>query len=106
MTQFPFRTTIFYASANLLLAGAVLYLSIPVAASWIFAAGAAGIAVCRLTQPVGKASVRGKRLHMFNVAAALLMLVASVFMFRRQNEWIACLSIAAMLQAYAVLADN
>ena len=96
----------FYASAVLLLAGAALYLAVPVVAPWIFAAGAAGIAVCRLTQPVGKVSVRAKRLHMFNVAAALLMLVASVFMFRGENEWIACLSIAAVLQVYVVLIEN
>lgn len=79
-----------------------MYLAMPLVAAYVFAVGAAGVAVSRLTQPVGNRSVRMKRLHTFNVVASLLMLVASVFMFRRDNAWIACLSIAAMLQLYAV----
>ncbi|MDR2496028.1 MAG: hypothetical protein LBD21_02750 [Tannerellaceae bacterium] len=102
MSNIPFRTIVFSVSGILVLAGAVLYMAAPHVAAAVFAVGAAGMAVSRLTQPVADTSVRMKRLHTFNVAAALLMVVASVFMFRRQNEWIACLSIAAMLQLYAV----
>ena len=102
MNNIPFRTIVFSISGILVLAGAVLYMSTPVVAAYLFAVGTAGVAVSRLTQPVKNTSVRMKRLHTFNVAASLLMVVASVFMFRGQNEWIACLSIAAMLQLYAV----
>ena len=40
------RTIVFNISALLLLAGAGLYLALPVAAPYLFAVGAAGITVC------------------------------------------------------------
>ena len=43
------RTIVFNISALLLLAGAGLYLALPVAAPYLFAVGAAGITVCYLT---------------------------------------------------------
>ena len=45
------RTIVFNISALLLLAGAGLYLALPVAAPYLFAVGAAGIAVSYLTMP-------------------------------------------------------
>lgn len=45
------RTIVFNISALLLLAGAGLYLALPVAAPYLFAIGAAGITVCYLTMP-------------------------------------------------------
>ncbi|GHV48555.1 hypothetical protein FACS1894181_04600 [Bacteroidia bacterium] len=96
------RTTIFTVSGILLLAGAVLYLSKLFFAPYLFAVGAAGIAICQLSAPVKHLSTRLRRLQTFNVIAALLMIVASVFMFKRQNEWIFCLTIAAILQLYVV----
>lgn len=45
------RTIVFNISALLLLAGAGLYLALPVAAPYLFAVGAAGITVCYLTMP-------------------------------------------------------
>ncbi|MDR0538078.1 MAG: hypothetical protein LBH04_08590 [Tannerellaceae bacterium] len=95
------RDIIYSASGLLLLAGAVLYLSQVFLAQYFFAVGAAGLAVSHLTAPVKHLSTRGRRLQTFNVIAGLLMLVASVFMFKRQNEWVICLAIAAILQCYA-----
>jgi hypothetical protein len=96
------RTLIFSSSAILLLSGAVLYITNLSFAPYLFALGAAGIAVCQLTKPVKHLDIRLRRLQTFNVIASLLMLVASVFMFKDQNEWILCLSIAAILQLYVV----
>lgn len=96
------RTILFTVSGILLLVGAVLYLSKLTFAPYLFAVGAAGIAICQLSTPVKHLSIRLRRLQTFNVIAALLMIVASVFMFKRQNEWILCLTIAAILQLYAV----
>ena len=45
------RTIVFNISALLLLAGAGLYLALPVVAPYLFAVGAAGIAVSYLTMP-------------------------------------------------------
>jgi hypothetical protein len=98
----PVRTLIFNFSGFFLLIGAVLYLTELAFAPWLFAFGAAGIAVCHLTAPVKHLSFRLRRLQTFNVIAGLLMVVSSVFMFKRQNEWILCLTIAAILQLYTV----
>jgi hypothetical protein len=96
----PIRTLVFHVSGLFLLAGAALYLTNFYVAPYLFASGAAGIAVCHLTTPVRHLEFRLRRLQTFNVIAGLLMVVASVFMFKRQNEWILCLSIAAILQLY------
>ena len=45
------RTIVFNISALLLLAGAGLYLALPVVAPYLFSVGAAGIAVSYLTMP-------------------------------------------------------
>jgi hypothetical protein len=95
------RTLLFQCSGLFLLAGAALYLTKLGAAPYLFAAGAAGIAVCHLTAPVKHLGTRQRRLQMFNVIAGLLMVVASVYMFKGRNEWILCLTIAAILQLYA-----
>lgn len=95
------RSLVFKCSAILLLAGAALYITKIFLAPYLFAAGAAGIALCRLTTPVKRLETRLRRLQTFHLIAGLLMLVASVYMFKRQNEWILCLTIAAILQLYA-----
>ncbi len=94
------RTIVFNFSALLLLAGAVLYLVKFEFASYLFALGAAGIAICHLTLNVKNLGFRRRRLQVFNVIASLLMIVASSFMFMHRNEWILCLTIAALLQLY------
>jgi hypothetical protein len=94
------RTILFNCSGLLLLTGALLYMTQLSFAPYLFAIGAAGIAVCHLTAPVKHLSLRFRRLQIFNVIAGLLMVIASVFMFKHQNEWILCLTIAAILQLY------
>ncbi|MDR1344561.1 MAG: hypothetical protein LBJ39_04320 [Tannerellaceae bacterium] len=94
------RAIVFNCSALLLLIGAALYLTALSFAPYLFALGAAGIAVCHLTMQVKHLSIRRRRLQTFNVIAGLLMVVASVFMFKHQNEWILCLTISAILQLY------
>ncbi len=94
------RTLIFNFSALLVLAGAVLFLTNIHIAPYLFAVGAAGIAICHFTLPTKNMDFRRRRLHIFNVIASLLMIVSSSFMFMNRNEWILCLSIAALLQVY------
>ena len=86
------RSIIFAVSALLVLTGAV--------APYLFAVGAAGVALSYLTTPVGDLDFRSRRLHRFNVMAGFLMVVASGFQFNNRNEWIVCLLIAALLQLY------
>ena len=94
------RTILFVVSACLVLAGAALYLTQWTVAPYLFAVGAAGIAVNYLTTPVGYLDFRGRRLHRFNVMAGFLMVVASGFQFNGRKEWVICLFIAAILQLY------
>ena len=94
------RTILFVVSACLVLAGAALYLTQWTVAPYLFAVGAAGIAVNYLTTPVGDLDFRGRRLHRFDVTAGFLMVVASGFQFNGRKEWVICLLIAAILQLY------
>ena len=94
------RTILFVVSACLVLAGAALYLTQWTVAPYLFAVGAAGIAVNYLTTPVGDLDFRGRRLHRFNVMAGFLMVVASGFQFNGRKEWVICLLISAILQLY------
>lgn len=94
------RAIIFSVAGFLVLAGAILYLTQWAVAPYLFAAGAAGVAVCYLTVPVKDLDFRRQRLHRFNVFAGLLMIVSSGFMFNNRTEWILCLSVAAILQVY------
>ena len=75
------RTIVFNISALLLLAGAGLYLALPVAAPYLFAVGAAGIAVSYLTMPTQDMNFRRRRLHRYNIFAGLLCIFASALMF-------------------------
>jgi hypothetical protein len=91
---------LFTISGLLLLTGAALYLTTLPFAPYLFAFGAAGLAVYQLTVPTKHLTVRFRRLQTLNVMASLLMVLASVLMFRQMNEWILCLTIAAILQLY------
>ena len=71
------RSIIFAVSALLVLAGAILYLTQWAVAPYLFAVGAAGVALSYLTTPVGDLDFRSRRLHRFNVMAGFLMVVAS-----------------------------
>lgn len=94
------RTIIFRIGALALLIGAALYLIQPLWAAYIFAVGAAGVAVSYLTLPVHHLNFRIKRLHRLNIFASLLCIVASGLMFSQRKEWVICLFIAAILQLY------
>ena len=89
------RTIVFNISALLLLAGAGLYLALPVAAPYLFAVGAAGI-----TMPIKDMDFRRRRLHRYNIFAGLLCIFASALMFSGRKEWMICLTISALLQLY------
>lgn len=100
------RTILFNIAALFVLAGALLYLTKWVLAPYLFAVGAAGVAVCYLTLPVKRLGFRERRLHRFNVFAGLLMIIASGLMFSERKEWILCLTISAILQLYTAFVSN
>ncbi|WP_289005864.1 hypothetical protein [Parabacteroides sp.] len=95
------RTIIFNTAGLLILAGAVLFLTKWFLAPYLFAVGAAGMAVCFLTLPTQDMEFRERRLHRFNVIASILMICASGLMFKDMKEWVICLTIAAILLLYS-----
>ncbi|BFK01973.1 MULTISPECIES: hypothetical protein [Parabacteroides] len=95
------RTIIFNMAGLLILAGAVLFLTKWFLAPYLFAVGAAGMAVCFLTLPTKDMEFRERRLHRFNIIASVLMICASGLMFKDMKEWIICLTIAAVLLLYS-----
>ncbi|MCD8269755.1 MAG: hypothetical protein LUD46_15705 [Parabacteroides sp.] len=95
------RTIIFNIAGLLILAGAALFLTKWFLAPYLFAVGAAGMAVCFLTLPTKDMEFRQRRLHRFNVIASLLMVCASGLMFKDMKEWVICLTIAAILLLYS-----
>lgn len=94
------RTIVFNVAALLLLVGAAMYLALPAIAPYIFAVGAAGIAIGYLTTPTKDMDFRRRRLHRYNIIAGLLCIFASALMFGARKEWVICLTISALLQLY------
>ena len=94
------KAILFNISAVLFLAGAILNLRFPVIAPYLFAVGAAGIAVYYLTTPTKDMDFRVRRLHRYNIFAGFLGIIASALMFNQRKEWVICLTIAAILQLY------
>lgn len=94
------RSIIFSAAGLLVLVGAVMHFTLWSMAPYLFALGAAGIALCYLTIPAKEMDFRERRLHRFNVFAGLLMIVSSGFMFEGGTEWVIFLTISAILQLY------
>lgn len=100
------RKYLFNISALLLLGGALLYLTKWIMAPYLFAVGAAGIALFHLTTSTQDMNFRRRRLQRFNIIAAALMVAASAFMFMNRTEWILCLTIAAVFQAYTAFVSS
>ena len=94
------KTHLYILSAILILIGAMLYLSQWKYTPYLFATGVAGMTVCNLTVPYKASDYRSRRLQRINILACFAMIIASVFMFKRQMAWIAFLLIASMLQFY------
>ena len=94
------RNYIFMFSGVLVLAGATLYITHWIYSPYVFAIGAAGIAVCFMTVPFKNLNFRRRRLHRINVLAGVSIVASSVLMFRERMEWVVFLLIAALLILY------
>jgi len=99
------RMTLFYIAAFCVLGGAILHFIQWFFAPYLFALGAAGIAVSFLTQPVKDMDFRQKRLHRYNIVAGLLLIFSSTLMFADRKEWVICLTISAIFLLYSSFAS-
>jgi TRAP-type uncharacterized transport system fused permease subunit len=94
------RNYFFILSGILLLAGAICYLSRWYYAPYIYAFGAAGVAVFFMTAQYQGLNFRERRLHRINVIASVMIIVSSFFMFRAHTGWVVFLLIAALMLLY------
>lgn len=94
---------VFMVSAIAVLVAAAFHITYWFYAPYLFAIGAAGIAVVRLSDRYTGTNIRIKRLRRMEALSALLILASSFLMFRGRNEWFLLLFVAAILQLYAVI---
>lgn len=95
-----FNTYLFQISAIAVLLSAAAYIVEPFYTRYIFAAGAAGMAVARLSQHYKGNNLRIKRLMRLQKIAPALIVAASYFMFKPHNQWVPLLLAAAFLELY------
>lgn len=93
---------LFTVGAIAALTGAVLY-----ATAWreyapyIYTIGAGFVALAQINTPVHGKSKTLKRLRIQQIFGAVALVLTGAFMFfTHGNEWIACLTIAAVLELY------
>ena len=92
---------LFVIGSLLLLVGAGSYITHWALSPYLFTAGAVFITIAQAFCIPSKASLTLKRLHIQQVFGAVLLVLAGVFMFTTHgNEWIVCMTIAAVLQLY------
>lgn len=92
---------IFIFSASAVVIAAAIYPLHWFYTPYLFAIGAAGVAVARLSRRYKGDNLRLKRLYRMETLSGLLLVIASYFMFKERNEWLLALTIAAILQLYA-----
>jgi len=92
---------LFVPGAVLLLTGAVVYLFNKSVAPYLFITGATLVALAQFNMPANKGSLALRRLRRQQLLGACLLVLSGIFMaFTHGNEWIVCLSIAAVLELY------
>lgn len=83
------------------LAGAAVYITGWEVAPYIYIIGAALFALAQINTPYEGTNKNIKRLRRQQIVGALLLVVTGAFMFTtHNNEWIACLTIAAVIELY------
>lgn len=97
-----FNSYIYMISAVAVLFSSALYIVQPFYMRYIFAVGAAGMAVSRLALRYEGGNLRLRRLYRLQKFAPLMIVGASYFMFKDpiHNQWIPLLLIAALIELY------
>ena len=92
---------LFIAGAVMALTGAAIYITGWIYAPYIYTIGAGFIALAQVNTPVKGKSKTLKRLRIQQIFGAFALVLTGAFMFTTHgNEWIACLTIAAVLELY------
>ena len=92
---------LFGVGAVMALTGAAVFITGWIYAPYIYTIGAGFIALAQVNTPVKGKSKTLKRLRVQQIFGALALILTGAFMFTtRGNEWIACLTVAAILELY------
>ena len=93
---------LFAVGAVMALAGAILHMTAwRELAPYIYTVGAGCVAFAQINSPIKGNSKILKRLRIQQIFGALALVLTGAFMlFTHNNEWIACLTIAAILELY------
>ena len=92
---------LFAVGALMALVGAAVFITGWIYAPSIYTIGAGFVALAQINTPVKGKSKTLKRLRIQQIFGAVALVLTGVFMFStRGNEWIACLTIAAILELY------
>ena len=89
---------LFAVGALMALVGAAVFIT-----GWVYAPyiGAGFVALAQINTPVRGKSKTLKRLRIQQIFGAIALVLTGAFMFfTRGNDWIACLTIAAILELY------
>ena len=88
-------------SGRMALTGAAVFITGWIYAPYIYTIGAGLFALAQVNTPVKGKGKTLKRLRVQQIFGALALILTGAFMFTtRGNEWIACLTIAAILELY------
>lgn len=93
--------SLFIAGAVMVLTGAATYITGWIYSPYIYTVGAAFVALAQVNAPFKTSNKILKRLRLQRIFGGIALLLAGLFMFTtRGNEWIACLTIGAVLELY------
>ncbi|EJX06101.1 hypothetical protein, membrane [gut metagenome] len=92
---------LFITGAVMALTGAAVFITGWTYAPYVYTIGAGFVALAQVNTPVKGKSNTLKRLRIQQIFGALALVLTGLFMFTNHgNEWIACLTIAAILELY------
>lgn len=92
---------LFVVGAVMALTGAAVYITGWELAPYLYTIGAAMVALAQINSPSKSKSPNVKRLRRQQILGAILLVLTGAFMFfTHGNEWIVCMTIAAILELY------
>lgn len=92
---------LFTVGAVMVLVGAAVYITGWMYAPYIYTIGATFVALAQINMPAKVKSKIVKRLRIQQISGAVALMLAGAFMLTTHgNEWIACLTIGAILELY------
>ena len=91
----------FTVGAVMALTGAAVYITGWVLSPYIYTVGAVLVAIAQIFSPIHSENVLIRRLRRQQLLGAMLLIMTGVMMLLwHHNEWIICLTIAALLELY------